>query len=97
MGKSSSGNTLVLFNPKSELHPQMIPFPDISLDGIELSSYEGNIYVSTNRHFLLLYRGSHKIEWLVDGDILAKSNTSILYMQDGRIWRAYFGPIEQTK
>lgn len=90
IGISNSWNTIAFFTPNSEQRPQLIPFPDVPLEGIRMNLYEGNIYITTKRNLFLIYRWSHSVEWLVEWDILATSDTSALYRKDGKIWRADF-------
>jgi hypothetical protein len=64
-----------------------VPFPSISLEGIELSKSNGTIYIRTNNTLMFLYDGSERIEWLTEWKILANSEVASLYIKDGELWR----------
>lgn len=71
-----------------EKFSKMIPFPDITLDEIRIMKKDGNIFFKTKGALLFLYHNSTKIEWLIDGTILAFAAESALYKKDDIIWKA---------
>jgi hypothetical protein len=68
-----------------------MPFPDIDLSEIRIEQYSGNTFFKTKSALLFLYNNSEKIEWLIDGEILAFSDIAALYRKDGEVWRASWG------
>ena len=65
-----------------------IAFPDIPLTEVRIEKYDGNLFIKTKTALPFLYNDSEKIEWLIDGDILAFSPLGALYAKDGSLWRA---------
>jgi hypothetical protein len=71
-----------------------ISFPDVPLTEVRIEKYDGNLFIKTKTDLLFLYNDSEKIEWLIDGDILAFSPLGALYMKDGTLWRASWDDAE---
>ena len=57
-------------------------FPRISLAEIRIERRGGNTFYKTRDHLLFLYHNSTKIEWLIEGDILAFASEATLYRKD---------------
>jgi hypothetical protein len=55
---------------------------------MRIEKYSGNTFIKTKSALLFLYNNSEKIEWLVDGEILAFSDIAALYRKDRKVWRA---------
>lgn len=44
----------------------LIPFPNISFEGIQVTKVNGNIFFRAKNALLFLYEGSDRIEWLTE-------------------------------
>ncbi len=88
LGKKWAERFLIFYDPVREKFSKIIPFPDIALDEIRIMKKDGNIFFKTKGALLFLYHNSTKIEWLIDGTILAFATESALYKKDNIIWKA---------
>jgi hypothetical protein len=79
---------------RDDITSPLIPFPDIPLEEVRLTKIDGNIFFKTKNALLFLYNNSRRIEWIVDGEILAYSTRAAIYKKDGELWRASFGEKE---
>lgn len=67
---------------------KMIEFPNVELIDIRIEKYDGNFFIKTRNALLFLYNDSKKIEWLIDGQVLAFSQYGAIYIKDGATWQA---------
>lgn len=67
---------------------EIVVFPDIDLVETRIEKYDGNLFIKTRDALLFLYNDSKKIEWLIDGQILAFSRYGALYYKDESTWQA---------
>ena len=87
IGRIGTKKYLVTIEPHT--HKQkIVEFPDIELIDVRIENYGGNLFIKTRDALLFLYNDSKKIEWLIDGQILAFSRYGALYYKDESTWQA---------
>lgn len=66
----------------------IIPFPRVDLSDIRLERKDGNTFFKMHSTLLFLAHNSQKIQWIVDGEIIAFLPDGALYRSNGKIWHA---------
>lgn len=76
-----------------EIKHVIMPFPRVSLEAMRIEQIDGNYLFKMRSTVLFLYHNSKKIQWIVDGDIVAFSPKSALYKTgSGELWHATWYP-----
>jgi hypothetical protein len=88
IGRLNNNRFLYIYDPKKEELPTLVAFPEVTLDEVRIEKRDGNLFFKTRSSLLFLYHNSQKIEWLIDGTLLAFASESALYEKDGEIWKA---------
>lgn len=64
-----------------------IEFPEhLSYSEIRFHSLQGNLIIETPKWIILIYRGSHNLEWIVEGEILSYTDSGAIYKKDAELW-----------
>lgn len=64
-----------------------ISFPEhLSYLEIEFHPLWGNLMIETPKWILLIYRGSHELQWIVEGEILSYTDSGAIYKKDNELW-----------
>lgn len=64
-----------------------IEFPEhLSYSEIKFHSLQGNLIIETPKWILLVYRGSHELQWIVEGEILSYTDSGAIYKKDNELW-----------
>lgn len=88
IGKKWNDHFLTILSGTWKKQQKFIPFPNIPLEEVRIEKINGNLFFKTHNALLFLYHNSEKIEWLIDGEILAFGTESALYKKDSIVWRA---------
>ena len=89
IGTKNDAKKLVLIDTHAQKHGQYLKIPEnVELENIRIYEKERNFFLKTRNSLLFFYRESEKLEWIVDGKILAIGDTFALYEKEGGIWMA---------
>lgn len=60
---------------------------------VRIMDVDGNIFIKTRNAVSFIYNDSHKVEWIVDGRIIAFSRYGAIYESKWEIWSALWNEI----
>lgn len=89
IGEKDGKKWLIQYDTHLQSKPNILDIPDnVELADIRFYERFGNIFLKTRNSLLFFYQFSQKIDWLIDGKILAVGADFAIYETNNEIWIA---------
>ena len=89
IGTKNDTKKMVLVDTHTQKRGQYLKIPEnVALENVRIYEKDRNFFLKTRNSLLFFYRESEKLEWIIDGKILAIGDTVALYEQDDGVWIA---------
>ena len=89
IGTKNDTKKMVLVDTHAQKRGQYLKIPEnVALENVRIYEKDRNFFLKTRNSLLFFYRESEKLEWIIDGKILAVGDTFALYEKDDGVWIA---------
>ena len=89
IGTKNDTKKMVLVDTHTQKRGQYLKIPEnVALENVRIYEKDRNFFLKTRNSLLFFYRESEKLEWIIDGKILAVGDTFALYEKDDGVWIA---------